>query len=291
MATFGLLAGCQALAPADAVVTIQQEPVRLDLEIATLQKAAATDDAQLVATVAAASTQVVEHSLMNAALGATLRANYTATPAVRAVVVSAEDMGSSLDMDMMDDMSYDDATDSTFQISGLDTARGVNANSGCSTGSVKQFGTDEAQIYATARVTNLQEGTYFEIDWIQQNRVLSRPLLAGRLRCANIVHLVLCYSRGFCVLAGQLHRDAVCQRHFSSQHRLHCFRIVTGGLSDTRARPSKTSGSFTATTAPQAETISRMSLSYPYTFHCNTCLSCLASDSADRRKQCGWQRT
>ena len=174
MATFGLLAGCQALAPADAVVTIQQEPVRLDLEIATLQKAAATDDAQLVATVAAASTQVVEHSLMNAALGATLRANYTATPAVRAVVVSAEDMGSSLDMDMMDDMSYDDATDSTFQISGLDTARGVNANSGCSTGSVKQFGTDEAQIYATARVTNLQEGTYFEIDWIQQNRVLSR---------------------------------------------------------------------------------------------------------------------
>ena len=111
---------------------------------------------------------------MNAALGATLRANFTATPAVRAVIVSAEDMGSSLDTDMMDDMSYEDTSDATVQISDLDTARGINANSGCATGSVKRFGTDEAQIYATARVTNLRAGTTFEIDWLQENRVVDR---------------------------------------------------------------------------------------------------------------------
>ena len=168
------LTGCQALTPANVVVTIQRESVNLDLAMAALDEAAATDEAQLVATVAAASTRVAERSLMNAALGATLRANFTATPAVRAVIVSAEDMGSSLDTDMMDDMSYEDTSDATVQISDLDTARGINANSGCATGSVKRFGTDEAQIYATARVTNLRAGTTFEIDWLQENRVVDR---------------------------------------------------------------------------------------------------------------------
>lgn len=172
VAAMGLLAGCQALAPADAVVTLQPETVHLVLEHAALQEAAAIDEAQMVATVSAAGTQVLEHSLLNAALGATLRANYTATPAVRAVVVSAADMGSSLDM--MDDMSYEDAVGSVIEVSGLDTALGVNANSGCSTGSVKQFGTDVERIYATARMTNLLEGTYFEIDWLRQNRVVNR---------------------------------------------------------------------------------------------------------------------
>ncbi len=174
LATAVSLAGCQALAPANAVATIQLEAVNVDQAIEDLSKAAATDVAELVATVAAAGTAVSEHSLMNAALGATLRANFTPTPAVRAVVVSAEDMGSSLDSDMMDDMDYEDASDAPVQISDLDTARGINANSGCTTGSVKQFGTDEAQIYATARVSNLREGTTFEIDWMQQNRVVDR---------------------------------------------------------------------------------------------------------------------
>lgn len=174
LATFELLTGCQALAPANVAATIHLETVSVDLEMEALSVAAATDEAELVATIAAAGTAVSEHSLMNAALGATLRANFTATPAVRAVVVSAEDMGSSLDADMMDDMAYEDSSDSPVRISDLDTARGINSGSGCTTGSVKQFGTDEERIYATARVANLREKTIFEIDWMQGNRVVDR---------------------------------------------------------------------------------------------------------------------
>ena len=168
------LTGCQVLNSSDVVATIDINVTSHDMAIAALQQAAAADATSAVATVAAAGTKVAENSFLNVALGATLRANYTATPAVRAVVVSAEDMGDSLESDMMDDMGETRSNVQTIGISNLDTARAVQANSGCSAGSVRQFRSGDERIYATARVSGLQVGTYFEVDWIYQNRVVNR---------------------------------------------------------------------------------------------------------------------
>ena len=168
------LTGCQVLDSSDVIATIDINVTSHDIAIAALQQAAAAEATSVVATVAAAGTKVAENSFLNAALGATLRANYTATPALRAVVVSAEDMGDSLESDMMDDTSETGSDVQTIGISDLDTARAVQANSGCSAGSVRQFRTGDERIYATARVSGMQDGTYFEVDWNYQNRVVNR---------------------------------------------------------------------------------------------------------------------
>lgn len=116
-------------------------------------------------TIEAASTRVAELSVINAVLGSTLRANYTGTPEVRAVVVSAEDMGSSLEDDMIDGGQAANAVELEMRVSNLATASGVDTNSGCSDSSVRQFGPDTERIYVTARVTDLRAGTTFRVVW------------------------------------------------------------------------------------------------------------------------------
>jgi len=163
LAGLTLLAGCQALS-GESVATVGADLTAYVSESQSIRAAATKEQIVVAETLVVAGTRVAELSAVNAALGATLRANYTGTPEVRAVVVSAEDMGSSLERDAMDDANAT-AVDSTLRVSNLATAESVDPASGCSNGSVSQFKPDGDRIYVTARVTELQAGSYFEVDW------------------------------------------------------------------------------------------------------------------------------
>ena len=143
---------------------------RFAAESHSIRASATAERALAQATVAAASTKVSELSAVNAALGATLRASYTGTPEVRAVVVSAADMGSSLDGGMADDAAP--ANDAAMLVTNLATASGLDENSGCSSGAVAQFSPESERIYVTARVTALQSGATFSVDWLRQGQAL-----------------------------------------------------------------------------------------------------------------------
>ena len=162
------VAGCGALGGNDALATIESDLTLYAAESDALRGAATAEREMAAATLEAAGTQVAAHSVINAALASTLRANYTATPAVRPVVVSAEDMGSSLEEDMMDDAS------ALMRISNFAAAIGVNANTGCATGQTQQFRTDAERIYVTAHVTSLMAGSSFDVDWTYEDRVVYR---------------------------------------------------------------------------------------------------------------------
>lgn len=130
-----------------------------------IRAAATAESIMALETVVAASTRVAELSAVNAALGATLRANYTGTPEVEAVVVSADDMGSSLEDDMMDDSSEGDPESEPMEVSNLTTSTGIDSNSGCSSGTARQFSQSLSEIYVTARVTALRAGASFQVAW------------------------------------------------------------------------------------------------------------------------------
>ncbi len=169
-----VVAGCQALASENAQTPVDANATVYVLELTVLQRAAVLDQAQAGATLSAGGTRVAELSQVNAALGATLRAAFTPTAEIRVMVVSAEDMGSSLDQDMMDDMPDNEGDLSAMRIVGLATANSVNASNGCSTGEVRRFNSGDERIYVTARVEGLRPDTYFEVDWKSGERVLYR---------------------------------------------------------------------------------------------------------------------
>lgn len=162
------LAGCGALGGSDAVATIEVDLTLIAAESDELRSAVTAERQMAAATLEAAGTEVAAHSAINAALASTLRANYTPTPAVRPVVVSAEDMGSSLDGDMMDDAA------ALMRISNFAAARGVDANTGCATGQAQQFPANAERIYVTAHVTSLIADSSFDVDWTYEDRVVYR---------------------------------------------------------------------------------------------------------------------
>lgn len=167
-----LLTGCQALTSTDNSAALIAEMTYFLTEAAAIQQAAAIDQTRAVSTLAAASTQAAEAASVNAALAATISAGFTATPPIRAVIVSAADMSSSLGMDMMDDRPAND--DVQMRVSNAATARRVNPNNGCASGNVVQFNSDDERIYVTARVSPLANETDFVVDWLYENRVVYR---------------------------------------------------------------------------------------------------------------------
>lgn len=167
-----MLAGCQAFSGGDSFGTIDAELTMIRSESESIRASATAERSMAIETVAAASTRVAQLSLRNAALGATLRANFTGTPEVRAVVVSIEDMGNSMGDDMMDDLAQPVAFAQDMLVNDLATAAGTDSSSGCSSGALSQFSPSAERIYLTARVTALQEGTVFSVDWLRQYEVL-----------------------------------------------------------------------------------------------------------------------
>lgn len=164
-----VLAGCNALVASDSVATIDADLTMYAAESEMIRSAATAESNMAQKTVVAASTRVAELSVVNAALGATLRANYTGTPEVEAVVVSAEDMGNSLEDDMMDDSTAGQTEAGEMAVSNLTTATGIDSNSGCSSGTVRQFSQGVSEIYVTARVTDLRAGADFQVTWFRGN--------------------------------------------------------------------------------------------------------------------------
>ncbi len=167
-----ILAGCQAFSGGDSFATIDAELTIIRSESESIRASATAERSMAINTVAAASTRVAELSAINAALGATLRANYTDTPEVREVVVSAEDMGSSMDDAKLDDAAQPDLLAGDMLVSNLATAAETNISSGCSSGLVSQFSPTAQRIYITAQVSALQAGTVFSVDWLRQNEAL-----------------------------------------------------------------------------------------------------------------------
>jgi hypothetical protein len=159
------LAGCNALAASDSVAMIDADLTLYASERDMIRAAATAESIMALETVVAASTRVAELSAVNAALGATLRANYTGTPEVEAVVVSADDMGSSLEDDMMDDSSEGESESEPMEVSNLATASSLDPNSGCASGTVRQFSQSVPEIFVTARVTALRAGAAFQVAW------------------------------------------------------------------------------------------------------------------------------
>ena len=164
------LAGCEAFSSNDSVATIGADLTMYAVEGDEIRIAATAEQEMVVATLVAANTQVAELSLVNAALGATMRAISTSIPQVRPVVVSADDMGNSLDREMMDDEAEGELDQLPLRVSDLAISQATDPDSGCSTGSVRQFTTAAEKIFVTARVTGLRASTYFEVDWLYQDR-------------------------------------------------------------------------------------------------------------------------
>lgn len=162
-----ILAGCGALAGSDGVATIDADLTMYAEESDMIRAAATTESNMAQETVVAASTRVAELSVVNAALGATLRANYTGTPEVVAVVVSAADMGSSLEGGMMDDADPRKQEAELMTVTDLATAASLDPNSGCASGTVRQFNPGVPEIYVTARVTALRAGADFQVAWFR----------------------------------------------------------------------------------------------------------------------------
>lgn len=159
-----LSAGCQAFADEDALATIDINMTKLAVERESIRAAATADRVMAAATVVAAGTRVAQHSAVNAALAATLRTSYTATPALRAVVVSAADMGSSLEDGMMDAEPGSDSL-SELRVSSLAMAARINFNTGCADATVNRFSPAAERIYLTAQASNLSAGAQFSALW------------------------------------------------------------------------------------------------------------------------------
>ncbi len=169
-----LLAGCQTLTGNDNSGTLVAEMTLFVTEAALIQQAAAADQTRAVATLAAAGTRVSQILAVNLALASTVNARLTATPVMRAVVVSAADMSSSLDMEMIDDQAASGDGLAVMRVSNVATARRLNPDNGCSSGNAVQFSGDDERIYVTARVSALRSETHFVVDWLYENRAVYR---------------------------------------------------------------------------------------------------------------------
>ena len=159
-----ICAGCQALTGGDAVATLDAGMTAAAIENASILAAATADRDMAVATIVAAGTRVAQLSAVNAALGATLRASYTATPERQVVIVSAEDMGSSLEGTMMDNAAAS-GDSSALQVSQVAMASRVDSGTGCARGATNSFSPGSERIYLTAQVRNLSAGTLFASSW------------------------------------------------------------------------------------------------------------------------------
>lgn len=172
----GLLASCQSFAGEDVSATLSYDMTAFVTESAMIQTTAIVEQTEVVATLQTVGTVVAESSNVNMILAATLQSNIVPTPAIRSVVVNPDDMGSSLDTEIMDDGEFADTEPvvGNLSVDNAGTANSVRSSDGCSNGNASQFPADEDQIYFTARVNNLQTGINFSVDWVFEERLVYR---------------------------------------------------------------------------------------------------------------------
>jgi len=169
------LSGCQAIAGDDVSVTISSEMTAFATEASVIQLTAEAEQILAVETLQASGTNVANASSVNLVLASTVRSNVVPTTIMREVIVNPDDMGSSLDTEMMED----DEVLSTFeetQARNLGIARGVRASDGCTNGNVTQFTDNDERIYFTAEIVGLKNGTTFSVDWMFEERLVYRSV-------------------------------------------------------------------------------------------------------------------
>lgn len=169
------LAGCGAIGGGAGITTIDGELTMAAAESEMIGVAASAEQVMVLETIAAAGTRIADMAAVNAALGATLRAHQTGTPEVRPVVVSADDMGSSLEGDMMAEAEERGPPDTSMRLSNLSSAASRDPDTGCSTGTVNRFSASAESIYIIAQVAALQIDVLFEVDWRFNGRSIYRP--------------------------------------------------------------------------------------------------------------------
>jgi len=170
-----MLAGCGAIGGGAGTTPIDGDLTMAAAESEMIRAAASAEQVMVMETIAVAGTQIADMAAVNAALGATLRAHQTGTPEVRPVVVSADDMGSALEGDMMVEAEERAQPDGVMRVLNLSSAASRDPDSGCSTGTVRQFSSSAEMIYVIAHVTALQSGVLFEVDWRFDGRSIYRP--------------------------------------------------------------------------------------------------------------------
>lgn len=173
-----LLVGCQSLAGEDTSATLTYDMTAFVTEAAMIQETAVIEQTSAVETIQASNTLVAESANINMALIATVESNIAPTTSMRAVIVDAGDMGDSLEMDMMEE-EFDESSNAgtstgTVQVNNLGTARSVSNSNGCSNGNITEFTDNDERIYVTARVSDLDIGVNFSVDWMFEQRLVYR---------------------------------------------------------------------------------------------------------------------
>ena len=166
------LAGCAAIGGGDSVAILDTDLTIYAMEADSIRAAATAEQIAVVETVVAAGTRMAQVSAINAALGATVRAHQTGTPAVQAVVVSADDMASPREGATVNE-SGGTPLAAAMSVSNLATAASTDPDSGCSSGAVSEFSPGAPAVYVTARVTALRAGALFEVEWLSDGRTLA----------------------------------------------------------------------------------------------------------------------
>ena len=169
------LTGCRAIAGDDVSVTLASEMTAFATEVAVIQQAGQLEQTLAVETLQASGTNVADASRVNAVLAATVQSNAIPTLQMREVIVNPDDMGSSLDTEMMDDETIEIIPDD-MQVRNLGIAKDVRSSDGCTNGNVTQFTDADERIYFTAQVIGLQNGANFSLDWLFEERLIYRSV-------------------------------------------------------------------------------------------------------------------
>jgi hypothetical protein len=169
------LTGCQSIVGEDISVTLSTEMTAFATEVSMIQQEAQSEQTLAVETLQASGTSVADASNINAVLASTVQSNVAPTISMREVIVNPDDMGDSLDTEMMDEDMTDIDSDEIL-VRNLGTAKGVRTSDGCTNGNVTQFTDNDERIYFTAQVFGLQDGTNFSLDWVFEERLVYRSV-------------------------------------------------------------------------------------------------------------------
>ena len=171
------LTGCQAIAGDDISVTLSSDMELIATESSMIQLEALAEQTLVIETLEASGTDIANAASINSVLASTVRANAIPTLVMREVIVDHDDMGSSVDTEMMEDNPVADSGDSSeMVVRNLGIAKGVRTSDGCTNGSVTQFTNDDERIYFTAEVFGLRNGTTFSLDWVFEERLVYRSV-------------------------------------------------------------------------------------------------------------------
>lgn len=167
------LASCQSFGSEDVSITLESQMTAFATESAMIQQTSQIEQTDAVETLQASGTTVANAANVNVVLAATVKVNIVPTPVRQEVIVNPDDMGDSLDSEMMEEEDNFEVSGET-EIRNVGTARSVRASDGCSNGNVTQFTDNDERIYLTAQVSNLTSGINFSVDWVFEERLIYR---------------------------------------------------------------------------------------------------------------------